>query len=513
MATRILPVRPNLDHLKNEAKLLRREFARADASAVQRVHAVLPLATSLKLTEAQRVIAREYGFPTWPRLRAHVDAMRSVDDAVESVLTELVRQNLPAARAILKAEPRIASTSLHVAAVLGRNEDVSRLIREDPGQVRARRGPPGGDPLLWLCYSPFHGDHSTRADFAACMRALLDAGADPNTAPAGGGPPALYGVTGLNDEPGLARMLLEAGANATDGESLHHAAERFHEECLRLLLEFGADLDATGDWGNTPLYFLIRYWDLTDSPAAMKGVGWLLEHGADPDVRCGSERETALHAAVRRGQDAALIELLIEHGADVHARRGDGRSAWLIAARSGHGGLAALLEFAGAEPERLDAAAELLAACGRGDADLARRLTAPSLIATLDDADLNMVREAAGRGAVDVVRACLAAGFPVNAADEHGATALHLAAIGGHAAIVRELLRAGADHGAHDHEHDSPPLGWAFYGTDFIAAPGADYTDTVRALLEAGARPEQGHDVANAGVRTVLKEYDVVGFV
>lgn len=512
MSTRILPARPNLDHLKHEARALQKAFARADPRAVQRVHVVLPGASALKLTEAQRVVAREYGFPTWPRLRAHVEEVRGVEHAVDSFLAALGRQNTQHATAILRAQPGIAAASLHVAAALGRVDDVRRLLRDDAAQLSARRGAPAAEPLLWLCYSPMHGDAVRRDDFAECLRMLLDAGADPNTQPGGGGPPALYGLTGLNDEPRLARMLLESGANPTDGESLHHAAERFHRQCLELLLEYGADVNARGEWGNTPLYFLLRYWDLAASPATRQGVLWLLDHGADPGVRCGVEAETSLHAAARTGQDADIVRTLLERGADVNARRGDGRTAWLLAARHGHERLAALLESFGADRERLDAAGELLAACGRGDADAARRFAAPEVVASLAGEDLNMLNDAAGRGRDDIVAACLAAGFPVGARDEHGATPLHHAAIRGRSAIVRALLRHGADPGIHDNEHDSPALGWAFFGVDFVREPASDYVDTVRALLEAGALPEAGHDVANEEVRSVLREHGVTGF-
>jgi hypothetical protein len=47
---------------------------------------------------------------------------------------------------------------------------------------------------------------------------LLDAGADPNTKDGRYGVPALYAVTGARSVLPLARMLLDAGANPTDGE-------------------------------------------------------------------------------------------------------------------------------------------------------------------------------------------------------------------------------------------------------------------------------------------------------
>src|SRR5213075_102836 len=89
----------------------------------------------------------------------------------------------------------------------------------------------------------------------------------------------------------------------------------------------GADLDAVGEWGNTALYFLLRWWDIEREPRVKQGILWLLNHGADPNVVCAEERETSLHVGARRGQSVETIRVLLAHGADVNARRGDGRTA------------------------------------------------------------------------------------------------------------------------------------------------------------------------------------------
>lgn len=376
-----------------------------------------------------------------------------------------------------------------------------RLLEANPGSAAEEAGASSpATPLLWLCLSPFHGESSERdTGLLASARALLAAGADPNTCDARHGVPALYGVTGLNHAPAIARLLLEAGAEVDDGESVFHAAERFHEEALELLLSHGADLNATGDWGNTPLYFLLRYRDVGHRPEVERGLRWLLDHGADPNVLCDRDlRESALHVAVRRGQDARIVTLLLEHGADVHAPRGDGRTPWLLARRGGFEALTALLEEAGAAREPLSAVDELLAACGRGDSDDARRLATPEVRAALEPADHALPARAAATGRFGTVRACLAAGFPVDTADDMGATALHHAAIHGRADIARELLRAGAEPAIRDDEHDATPMGWARFGAECFADPEGDYPATIRALLEAGAAPEG--DVPNQGI-------------
>lgn len=489
MSTRALPARADLDHLKHEAKALHKAFHEGHADAVARVRAALGVQQTLKLTDAQRVVAREYGFPTWARLRVHVQAARDLDSAVAAFVDAVQAEDAVRARAVLDAQPAIAAASVHVAAALGRANDISRLLAEDASCITARVGQFGADPLLMLCFSPFHGENAARdAALVETARVLLAGGADPNTREARYRVPALYAVTGQRSVPAIARLLLDAGARPTDGESLHHAAERFHEDALELLVAAGGDVNAAGDAGNTPLYFLLRWYDVERTEGVRKGVVWLLEHGADPNVRCGDEHETSLHLAARIGQAPPTVRLLLAHGADVHARRADGRTAWRLAARGGFDGIATALEQAGAAPESLSPLDMLLAACGRGHVDEARELASPELTASLSTEDRMMLPNAASTHRDASVLACLAAGIPVSSVDEGGATALHHAAIRGRADLVRALLAKRPDLTIRDRHHGSSPLGWACYGADFVRDEEADYGECVRLLVGAGAR-------------------------
>jgi len=405
-------------------------------------------------------------------------------DAIDAFLRAVLQQQREAADQVYGAEPRIADVSVHVAAVLGREAELRRLIAEAPARVHERVGEVNADPLLWLCYSPFHGESDERDDaLAATATVLLEAGADPNTRDGRYQVPALYAVTGMNNAPRIAQLLLDAGASVNDGESLFHAAEHFHEEALALLLRYGADVNARGDWGNTPLYFLIRYHDITVESPRWKGILWLLDHGADPNVRSGREQETALHVAARRGHLPELVKLLIEHGADVHARRADNRTAWNLAGRNAHDALVALLEEFGAEPETISSVDVLIRTCARGDIDAARALSRHDLLMAFTDEDLRMLPEAAAAGRAAVVNACLAAGFPVNTIDQMGATALHHAAIRGDAKLVGELLEHGADTQIRDHEHAATPFEWGEYGRQHFGDAEGDYPRT-RQLLQ-----------------------------
>src|SRR6476659_3688692 len=71
-----LPSRPSLEQLRNQAKDLRKQFLAGERAAVARVREFHPdLKTNsgeFHLHDAQLVIAREYGFASWPKLKEHV---------------------------------------------------------------------------------------------------------------------------------------------------------------------------------------------------------------------------------------------------------------------------------------------------------------------------------------------------------------------------------------------------------------------------------------------------------
>ena len=71
-----LPENPSLDHLRRQARTLLRQFRAADADAVARVREHHPRPHDpLRLADAQLVVARSYGFASWPALRRHMDVV------------------------------------------------------------------------------------------------------------------------------------------------------------------------------------------------------------------------------------------------------------------------------------------------------------------------------------------------------------------------------------------------------------------------------------------------------
>ncbi len=70
-----LPDRPDIDQLRHQARDLHRAAAGGDPDALARIGAVSDLTA---LSAAQLAVAREYGYPSWPALRAEVERRRSL---------------------------------------------------------------------------------------------------------------------------------------------------------------------------------------------------------------------------------------------------------------------------------------------------------------------------------------------------------------------------------------------------------------------------------------------------
>ena len=74
---RELPAKPNLEHLKKQAKEILHDLRQNKPDAVERFRAFALGSTpaDAKLSDAQYVLARDYGFASWPKLKEHVDSL------------------------------------------------------------------------------------------------------------------------------------------------------------------------------------------------------------------------------------------------------------------------------------------------------------------------------------------------------------------------------------------------------------------------------------------------------
>jgi ankyrin repeat protein len=499
MPIQSLPDRPNLDHLKKQAKALLGAAEAGDRDALRRF-AILPAfaktpveridAASLALHDAQSVIAREHGFPSWNALRDEVESRSlSYADAVDAFV-RCATDGAPArAERLLALFPAIADASLETALVLGDADRVDAILARDPSRATRPPGAVGWEPLLYVCHTSMHGGNASRlAGLVRTARTLLARGANPNAEYHWNWHPelprtALWGALCAVGHLPLGEALLEAGANPTDGVSMHIAGGQGDLAALELLARFGARVD--GQPGGVPP--LVYMMDWATNPA---GPRWLIEHGADVNLAWGHAGEAPLHVAARRW-DVLLVDALVAAGADVGRRRADGATPHTAAALAGNEEVARWLLAHGAVDE-LTPKQTFLAACARGDRSTAEAMVAadPAIRASLTKDDHLLLQRPAESGDARVLEAMLACGFDPSVGDKDSVTPLHRAAMAGQIAAARVLVAHGAPVNALDGMFAGTPLVWAVEGRRSSNPPGADFVGVARVLIAAGSSLE-----------------------
>jgi hypothetical protein len=133
-----LPQNPDEQRLKRQAKDLLRAYRRGDPEAVRRFAAqqtTNEVSESPPLARALFTLARESGFPSWPKLKAHIATVRAAEQQQqERIVARMVRR---AARAAATAECADQLTTLANAAdAAGLASVFSRLPRRDIEAVR-----------------------------------------------------------------------------------------------------------------------------------------------------------------------------------------------------------------------------------------------------------------------------------------------------------------------------------------------------------------------------------------
>jgi ankyrin repeat protein len=477
MPDRELPTRPNLEQYKKQAKDLAKDCALAVTGALARVQKHHPRFSEaggesreprVALTDAQLVIAREHGFESWPKFAAHITTVNlqrsvaSLDDPVAAfVRAACVPRNdshisgtLEEAELILARYPHVARANLHTAAVRADEAVVRDFLAGDATSATKTGGPYGWDALTHLCFSRYLRIDRARSDaFVRTARALLDSGASANTGwyemidhpnPRPIMESAIYGAAGIAQHEGVTRLLLEYGADPNDEETPYHAAEGYDHAVLKALLESGK-LNST-----SMTTLLLRKGDWHDT----EGIRLMLEHGADPNATAHWEN-SSLHHAILRDNRLANIALLLDHGGDPISKNiHNGKSAASIAARRGRGDVLRLLAERGFD-SKLESTERLIAACAVADDAVIGALVAaePHLAADLVAEGGTLLTEFAGNGNTEGVRRLLDLGVDSQAHHGEGdiywditknSTALHNAAWRAWAATVKLLIERGA---------------------------------------------------------------------
>jgi len=421
-----LPAKPSLDQLRKRAK----DLARAEG---------------VKLAEAQFRIAREHGFPSWPKLRAYVrrvtehgDALQhpyhqdvgyytdralgllaSAEDDTPGAKEPFERWGRPltrdGARAVVAHEHGFGSWKAlreHVKSLVDSGEPFARAYRaieaRDPEQLETLLG-----------------------EFPGLVEQRGTNGND------------LLGMAGATHDERLSRILLDHGADPARGNvhgwtPLHQAAYSNLPLLLDLLLRHGApvDVSARGD-GGTPLVVAL-FWGHREAAET------LASHSRAPGN---------LRVAAGLGDVEAVDELLTSGRGGIHRgfyRPHSGFPHWRPTA------------------DPTEVKNEALAWAARNDrVDALRTLVARGADVNADVYRGTALAWAAATGKLDAVRTLLDLGADVNfrgtfggPGHGEGVTALHLAAQSGHLDVIRVLVGSGADLGARDAIFGSTPEEW-----------------------------------------------------
>ncbi len=450
--SRALPPRPNLEQLSRQAKELRKAHQARDPEAARRIREHLPrlagapnetiFAAPLTLAEAQLALAREYGLPSWVRLRKHAQ-MLSQSETLKEAIT---RNDLARVKEMIAANPAL----LHAPIGYGGDGPLTWAA-----ECRGGATPPAPERLAIARFligaevnARWHGTYPILC--APCetlapqsLQWLLDHGADPN-------------LRGTDPHAGTALDMV------IGTYSRGHARQH---ECANLLIEAGGASRFAGlptlEIHRGRLSLLARW--LEEHPALVSHRFPELDYGGTAHRALNLKGTTLLHVAAEYCETEAA-RMLIEHGADVNARalvdeNGIGGQTSIFHAVTQYDDLgvpvAQILIERGADlsvraqvPGRYEQAGECLEVTPLGYAVRfpAGRLACRGAVDLLLDhgAPAGDVYAAARLGCVEELRALLAAGGDPNMRNVDGETALAAAVANGHTEAVALLRAAGA---------------------------------------------------------------------
>lgn len=422
LPTRRLPKNPNLQQLRKQAKDLLELYRAGDAAAIAEVHKFErnPDPSTFALNDAQRILARAYGYESWPKLKAFVDG------ANIATLAEAVKAgHLTQVQSLLAARPELVGMDMnggdeHRAlhyAVLRRDVPMVRLLMK--AGADARKGIfPHRDATSALAiardreYSEVvavieEEEHRRRQELS-CPNATISPLQDQISAAIAQG----------DDE--TAMRLLESdrslmhACDRNGATPLHIAAEETNAELVSWLLERGANVRKQDLNGLTPLdRAALAAGPRNQSTQRFPPIARLLiERGADLTIR----------GAVALG-DSARIRELIEISPELLRQIGSG------------GGLLTLAVLHG-QVEAIRLLLEL-------GADVDERIVLKELEEPTPSWGLPLWH-AAWVGRLDIAKLLLDRGADPNANVYASGWPLRNAWVNGHEAVKQLLLERGA---------------------------------------------------------------------
>lgn len=328
--SRTLSDRPHLDQLKRQARELLDAFREGSAGAAEEVLAHYRHAdtASFALHDAQLVLARAYGFDSWPKLKAFVDGstVRRLVDAVRAGDLDAVRSMVTARPEVVHLD--VAENDEHRAlhhAVLRQRPDIVRFLMQQGADARKGIWPHRGATTAFTLAAERGYDEIVRIIEEEEHRR---AEAPPlATLPA---PAAVRSMADMLLGRGAAKTAHAAIATSdrdwleaahrdgmiTNGQGLVSRAIMVNRpDMLALLLQMGLDPDEAGRVQG--LEEVVLTWGEPLRACAIAGsiamAETLLTHGARPNTNVYAASD-ALYEAYK-GRDHEMIALLERHGA------------------------------------------------------------------------------------------------------------------------------------------------------------------------------------------------------
>jgi len=469
--------RANAEFYRKQAKALLKAARAGNGEAIARFRRFLPrpggeagpLPEAIGLHDAQRVLAREHGFDTWPRFHAalfasdapakrfrpHVRGFAWYEQRVAGVIGVHASGFSDSLQAIRAHHPRFASASDDEIRAAPFTEDDARLV------LAREHGCDDWDAFRQHVVAIEAG--RSVEPFTLAFDAIQSGS-------------AAELATLLAQHPDL------INAQGTNGSTLLNLAGSLRQPALcRLLLDHGADVDLPTTRGVTPLH-QAAYSNQPDL------IELLIGAGASPEAHAYGEGGTPLCMALFWGHDAAREKLAAYAVTPPNLRvcAGVGRLDLLAACFDAQGALtheaAALRGFyrphTGFPPwvpqsERRELLNEALVYASRNG----QLAALGALLARGADIDADPYRGtaltwAAFSGHGEAVRWLLDHGAAIDhqatfggPGHGEGVAAIHMAANAGQLAVVQLLVERGASLTLRDGMHGGNALGWAtFHG-------------------------------------------------
>ena len=271
--TRSLPHKPSLPQLRKQAKELRKSYQAGQLAAVAEVERFerSPGQASFTLVDAQRVLARSYGFPSWKELKQHVDGLN-----VKALCEAADAGDVATVRKLAKARPELVdiersgefgeSIALHFA-VLNRDGEMTRTLMELGSN--ARKG-------IW-----------PHRDATAAYTIAKERGYD-----------EIVAIIEQEEERRRKELSSPGATVSSTTEEIQKAIlDDRCDEAIRILENDLSLVGACNDKGATPLH--VAAWAHNTEMAA-----WLLDRQASVDAQDASGRTPLDYAAIVAGWSA-----------------------------------------------------------------------------------------------------------------------------------------------------------------------------------------------------------------